>query len=121
MSKFKKLSDKEIAALTPEEKTRYENALSIANAQEEARAKANDEAKDQAEKEAKEKAEEEKKAKEEAAATKKAAKEEEKESKTTKGWETSDGYQFPVKNDAENYARTLPEGEREIEECTIKA
>lgn len=62
---------------------------------------------------AKEKIEADKKAKEEAKAEKK-------ESKTIKGFETSDGYQFPVKNDAENHARSLPEGEREIEECTIK-
>lgn len=106
MSKFKKLTDKEIAALTPEAKAKYEADLAQFT---------------QAETEAKAKAEAEKKAKEEAAAAKKAANKEEKDSKTIKGWETSDGYQFPIKNDAENHARSLPEGEREIEECTIKS
>lgn len=98
MSNFKKLTDKEIAALSAEAKASYEKDLAQF---------------EQSEKEAKEKADADKKEKAE-------AKKEEKEAKTMKGWETSDGYQFPVKNDAENHARSLPEGEREIEECTIK-
>ena len=144
MSEFKQLSEEEIQALTPEQLEEYNTNLATWEKEQEANAKDQTQEEDlesielpalkelakergytfpqnmgkdkliglmknppveKAGTESKEKAEPKAKAE---------------EAETITGYETTDGYQFPIKNDANNHAHSLPEGEREVKEVTIK-